>query len=325
LHRAEIDARLVQHRCNVAQLGREYKVSRTSLTTHRDQHIGAWLRVYGANASLPTLGELHGEYLRLYAEALDSLALAQAGTIVTAGEGGESHRIISQTQISRAISEARKVVDRIVTLAADAAEPEERPAGLASGELTARIRAQLERVVAKGGAGIEAIDGAAIEVNAARGVAAIEVNAVECIEEGSGSDFSGAGAGPVTERAGGVAGGRGALRAGEIGLDGAEADSDSSGAGVAADVWVGHRELAVVVADDAETRVAIHQEAAGDREIMMMVPNPGWPGSAAASVEERTAGGWPDVPVTRADLVSLPDQVRRLIAEAQRAGPSPSP
>ena len=107
-------------------------------------------KVYGANAELPTSGELHGELLRLYSSALDNLALAEAGVLIRTDQEGQPVHKVSNVAVSRAISEARKLVGDISALAANATSEAERPTGLAHGDLSARIEAQLRMVIEEG-------------------------------------------------------------------------------------------------------------------------------------------------------------------------------
>lgn len=76
-------------------------------------------------------------------------------------------------------------------------------------------------------------------------------------------------------------------------------------------------QAAEVVTQDA----AAYNHDAG-REVIMTIPNPRYPGSDAASSEERLAAGYPDIELTVSDLKARPDLLRQLLLEQS---PTPSP
>jgi transposase-like protein len=178
LRRAEIDQRLAFQVVNVSALARELGVSETTVRRHREKHLPQFLAAFQASASALTLGALQAEAQRLYVLTLDALAKAEAGVLVDVSRDGEQVREVSHTAIARFIKEARQGLGLLAKLSADAGVENERPAGIADGELSARISAALEGTMAR-----------TTQRNDARTIDAINAlsidsNAVECIEGG---------------------------------------------------------------------------------------------------------------------------------------------
>lgn len=291
LARPEIDARLVQHAVNISQLSREYGVPRKSLIAHRDRHLPTFLKVYGAAVDLPTLGELHTEALRVYMATLDELGRAQAGVLIDVGDDGKEHRAISHTAIARLLDGARKSVDQLARLAADGATESERPTGVADAELTARLRTQLERVVAR----------ADRQQRATVGDEQAAIEAAEVIAEVSTAHPQAVGTPEAP--AGGQTGSSPHTSSSSIPLDAAtlpETLSESTRRAI----------------EEHERRLEGLPPAYEDSPVVLTIPNPHFPGSQAASPEERKAAGFPDIEITLDDLRSRPDLL------AQIANPS---
>lgn len=290
LDRAIIDHQLARHTCNVAAVAREYGLKRMAVVRHREQHVSSFLKVYGASAILPTVGELHGELLRLHCAALDNLALAQAGTLVSIDSDGTEHRRVSPTSIARCISEARKTVDRITALAADAADENERPSGIVDGELSERIRKQLDVVVARSLSAPTLTD---------------QVDAVSLVAGGGGE-----GGGTP----GGVSGGAGAV----------DDDGDPLDAVIAPEstpaIHLPPTARRVLEADARTTQTT----PITDESPLLQVPNPNYPGSVAASAEERRAAGYPDILITMDDLKTNALLVAQLISNQLRDSDLPT-
>jgi hypothetical protein len=76
------------------------------------------------------------------------LARAEQGTLTHIDEDGTPHRRVSYTAIARFIREARQSLDLLAKLSA-ATPPPETSKGLPNGELSARIRAQLDKIMAR--------------------------------------------------------------------------------------------------------------------------------------------------------------------------------
>lgn len=296
LDRAALDVELARPQCNVAAFCRDHGLKETSVKRHRAEHLPTFLRIYGLSADLPKLGELHGELLRLYSSALDNLAKAEAGVLIEVAEGGREHRLVSHTAVARAISEARKTLDSISRLAADAADENERPMGLADGALTERIRTQLERVVSQATSNQVATSDPQPQV------------------EGERAPSAGALAAP-----GGLSGSRGAPSPSQIPLD----------AGKAVSTAQGNHQLEVdprrqgnpgalsptvkqVIAASERT---VEQATPSSDAPVITIPNPRYPGSPAASSEERRAAGYPDITLTVDDLRARPDLLAQLATE----------
>jgi hypothetical protein len=299
LDRAALDVELANPACNVADFCRRHGLKRTSVNRHRDEHVGTMLRIYGAKADLPKLGELHGEYLRLYSAALDNLAAAQAGALLHIDDEGREVRAISHTGISRAVNEARKTLDSIVRLAADAAEPNERPRGLPDIELSGRIAKALERTIARGAIGVEAdpplsdIDAEVIEDMGAEGIASMPPG-----------ELAGGAACVPLPTPGGLVVGTGTHAPLEMSLDAAKAISSAPGLTRTA------REVIQADAHTTATPSTRHED-----QVIMRLPNPRYPGSPAATEEERRTAGYPDLEITLSDLRTNKDEVAELIAQ----------
>jgi hypothetical protein len=261
---------------NIAELAREYGVPWKSMKAHREQHLPTFLKVYGAAADLPSLGQLHAEALRVYMSTLDELGKAQAGVLAHIDDSGHEVRVVSHTAIARLLDGARKSVDQLARLAADGAEAQERPTGLADGELSARIAAQLTKVVARSTTHSDAV------VNSPLSNAVHSVDAVATPAEL-----------PSERTGGGVAGG---LVVEGDGLTSTEIPRDA----VMALQTLPRLSPTVrkTITDDIATRTqAPHEDAP-----LITIPNPQCPLSPAASRAERTAAGYPDIEITLDDL-----------------------
>lgn len=303
--RAEIDLLLARHTTNVSQLARDRGVTLSAIKRHREAHVSSWLKVYGAEALLPTLGELHGEYLRLYTQALDNLATAERGSLVMLGKDEQGQpvleRKVSPTQVARAIAEARKTMDRIVLLASDAAEERERPVGVAQGELTQRVAAQLERLVVRSGGRQDAVAGAG------------ETVTVEALPPGDGEGVGGG-------TPGGQAGRAGTASADVTPLDAVIVESNPQGV----------HSATPGLTPRARATITAHELSQPDLDApvtdttVFTVPNPRYDGSPSASTEERTQAGYPDIEVTVDDLRSNPDLVKELLLRRGITPPSGS-
>jgi hypothetical protein len=147
LRRAEIDERLALQVVNVAQVARDYRLTRHSVARHRDQHLPQFLRAFAGEAAAVDASKIHAEAQRLYLTALDALARAEQGTSTHIDEDGTPHRRVSYTAIARFIREARQSLDLLAKLSATTAPPET-PNALPNGELSARIAAQLDKIAA---------------------------------------------------------------------------------------------------------------------------------------------------------------------------------
>jgi hypothetical protein len=266
------------------------------------------LRIYSAKADLPKLGELHGEYLRLYASALDNLAAAQAGTLAHIDDHGREVRVVSHTGISRAVNEARKTLDSIVRLAADAAEVNERPSGITDIELSGRIAAALERTMARG-----AIAESVTATDASIGgpstpdieAAVIEDMEAEAIDDMPPSELPGGLTHLTHPTPGSPVVGTGTPTRLQMSLDAAKAISSTPG--------IGQSARNAIQADEMTKQLPQH-----DDTVVLTLPNPRYPGSPAASAEERRTAGYPDLEITLSDLRSNKDEVARIIAEHRR-------
>lgn len=174
LDRGEIDRRLSFQVINMSQLARELGLSRDALYAHRKAHLPTFLPAFQASAEALTLGTLQAEMQRLHSVTLDALARAEAGTLVRNVHGepvydaaGDVQREVSTSEVARMIREARQNLGLLTKLSADAASTNDRPAGVANGELDARLTTALERVVARSTQRIQAdttVDGDAGEM-----------------------------------------------------------------------------------------------------------------------------------------------------------------
>jgi hypothetical protein len=294
--RAEVDLRLLAPRVNQSQLAREYGLKRDALRRHLREHLSRERKlIYSATADLPSLGELHGEYLRLYSAALDNLARAESGVLIDLDDKGNEHRRVSPSSISRAIREARTTVDRIVSLAADAGERDSRPVGVVDGELSARIGEQLKRVIAR-----SAVTATPASIEQATIVDVGMSTRLACIPAIADNREMQSG------EAGGLSGELPPPSIPSIPLDAVIASGALS------------PRVAQVIADDerSTTLPSAHEDTP-----VMTVPNPRYPGSAAASPEERATAGFPDLVVTLGDLKSNVDLVSELVARHRRQTP----
>lgn len=305
LQRAEIDAKAARHQCNVAALAREYGVSRDSMTRHRNEHLSTFLKMYGASATLPTLGELHAEYVRLHSAALDSLALAEAGTLLAVDEQGNQHRHVSPTHIARAVGEARKVLDSITRLAADASAEDERPTGIADNELNERMRRALSTVMDR-------------SLNSSIGQDAIteseEIDISEIASGGPPQDDLSLSETRIVEYP--------ALARPQISLDAAmpsQTPQATAATAVTGEIAPPPTHLAPGLTENArrvltESSRTIENPRHEDSPLLT-VPNPRYPGSPGASAEERRAAGYPDLVITLEDLKSNRELVAEIIAQ----------
>lgn len=294
LRRAEIDLALAAPDANRAAIARTFGLNRNTLAAHAKAHLPAHLRevrrLYGASVDLPALGELHGEYLRLYGAALDALAQAEAGTLRTLSDGSTQHDAPSVTSRVRAIRESRAILDSIVRLAGDAADETERPMGLAQGEMTARVLAQVERLNAKR---VDPPHDAHAESYELHG------DAEEGdLPAGRPGGTTAAGAGPTP---GGVSTGTAPSSPPPMSLDRDMAFPNT-------------RALSEATARMVELDARSTQLDQEDDEVILRLPNPAYTGSAAASYEERIAAGFEDIELTADDLRSIPG-LAELIAE----------
>jgi hypothetical protein len=306
-NRAAIDLELAAHQCNVSELARSQGVSRSALNHHRRDHLTTFLQVYGAAVNFPTLGQLHGELLRLHAAALDNLAAAERGRLVRVplldddgaelfdSEGHKRYtheRRYDPSAVSRCIGEARKVVDRITMLAADAGKADERPTGMVAGELGARIAEQLarldERRVLPGPTQDDPGRDTSDETKPPRAAPlALPV---------------GAGADPPSE-----------LVSGGLSVSGGLPcpPQVSNDAGTPSEIQA--------LSDATRTALRGLEDSTStttsprNRQVILSIPNPRWDGSPAASPEERTQAGFPDIELTLEDLRARPDLLAQLV------------
>lgn len=301
LDRSALDVELARPDLNVADFCRRHSLGRAAVDRHRSMHVPAMLRIYSARVDLPKLGELHGEYLRLYTSALDALAQAQAGTLLHIDEAGVEHRTVSHTAISRAINEARKTLDSVVRLAADAAETDERPRGMPDAELSARIASALERTMARQqiGAGAQDVDDA-IGAHAAITQPLIEVEGIEDVTPAEGLP-------PLPHTPGSPVVVAPPLSTTQMSLDAVKANRTAPG--------LTQHAREVIEADQATTATPPSQH---EDTVIMRLPNPRYPGSPAATEEERTAAGYADLEITLADLRTNADTVADIIAQHRR-------
>lgn len=298
LDRASIDLRLARHQVNVHALARELGCADTTLRRHRDQHVESFLKVYGASPELPSKGQLHGELMRLYVTTLDALSLAEAGTLEGLNDDGTERRSVSHTAIQGYIREARRLAGEIAALAADAGEGDERPTGMARGELAQRIMARLDSHSYAPHA-LPAQDVDAVEVDS-DALARMVMQSPSATGEGTPGGQAGRGAAPSPH---------------EKALDAVMAPETLPGIQA-------HPRLKQVIKDHEATLERRNDPGSEDSPAVMYAPNPNYPGSPAASAEERAAAGWPDVQITLEDIKSLPEEVARLIAEHRAASPT---
>lgn len=307
--RNDIDHELAQHQCNVSELARRTGLGRDALNRHRDAHVTSYLRIYGNAADLPTLGELHGELLRLHSAALDNLAAAERGRLVweiaededgreLRDSAGKVQRVrvrkFDPSAVSRAIAEARKVVDRISMLAADASTYEERPAGVVAGELGSRIAEQLEKLAQRRELSGDPHTPRDVErgSESMRGVQSVELLDVR-------TDVRAVH--PSRGAVGGASGQTGVPSPPQVSLDAATPSEIQS---------LSPKTRAALAASEATEPATTSKRA--DQQVILSIPNPNWDGSPAASPDERASAGFPDIELTLADLKARPDLVAQL-------------
>lgn len=261
--RGEIDRRLSFQVVNVAEVARAYGVPRPSVVKHRARHTPAFLPAFQARADALTLGALAAEAQRLYLVTLDALARAEAGALVDVTKDGEPVLEVSHTAIARYIREARQGLGLLAKLSADAAPSNERPAGIANGELDARISDALGQVMQR------AIDKrnmgtmGTIEASPTTPIDPMQTTALEGISPSPGPPIA---SGATPERVCGAATPPGATRA-----------------------------SAPTPPPSNSPDSAPHQiEIPGDKPDIRSVP---WTGNHAASKEERAEAGYVDIPL----------------------------
>lgn len=308
LDRGEIDRLLGRQMVNVAEVARTYGVSVDACHRHRSRHLPDFLPAFQATAVAPTMSKLHAEYQRLHAIALDELARAQSGTLHDVGKDGSEVRTISATAVARALDNVRKTLGDLVHLAADAAPPDEAPMGQTTGELMGRIRDQLKRVEARAEVNTYAPERIAIEPTVhddAVEDAELRVHLAEQYRR------------PEPSPPGGQAGSAPTPLPSPIPLD-AVIPPKTPLVQSGPDEEMLNR-LSPKVAATLRQDFHSKQEAqpAYENTPLLSIPNPGWPGSQAATTEERTAAGWPDVVITWEDV--------RANAHLLAHRPSPSP
>lgn len=147
MDRGDIDRRLAFQVVNVSAFARELGVGKDALARHRAKHLPAFLPAFQAQADALTLGTLQAEAQRLYAITLDALARAEAGLLIDVAAGDAEGAKVSMTAVARFIREGRAGLGMLAKLSADAAGANERPSGVANGELDARLAAGLDRVM----------------------------------------------------------------------------------------------------------------------------------------------------------------------------------
>lgn len=285
LERGSIDQRLSLQVCNMAQVARDYGLGKDAVRSHRDKHLPQFLPAFKASAAALTLGTLQAESMRLYEITLDALARAEAGVLVDVTKDGVPVVEVSMTSIARFIKEARQGLGLIAKLSADAGEENARPEGIPNGELSARISEALGQVIERGTSRIAQQPIEAIPSSS------IEGNAVECIDP-------------------------------DLGL--ARAPSPTTpGATPAERPYPSPPQVSGFSAtppglpEDKSDRPRF--ELAPRSEMMR---HPEWPGSDAASKEERAAEGYADIAVedhVQASDAILQEQLRIAIAKAARA------
>lgn len=284
LERASIDYELAKGERSMAAIARDHGLGKNTIARHAKAHLPGHLadtvRVFSGSIDMPAVGQLGFEYNRLYLKALDALAQAEAGTLHTLSDGSTVHEAPSVTSRVRAIREARAVLDSLVRLAGDAADESERPTGMAAGELTAAVAAQLERLRAERTA-LDPPHGANVESYELSGD--VEEGEPLLVEEG-GTTVS-----ERTHRTSGYISVAAPVSAPPpIPLD-TDAPISST---------LSPATQSVIEADRRSTTLDLR--TGGD--VLFTVPNPGYPGSPAASTEERAASGYPDVEITVDDL-----------------------
>ncbi len=303
LERASIDERLSLQVVNVAAVARSYGLGKDAMRTHRLRHLPQFLPAFKASAAALTLGSLQAEAQRLYEVTLDALARAEAGVLTDVDRDGKPVREVSMGAIARFIKEARQGLGLLAKLSADAGIESERPAGIADGELSARISAALLGTM-------ERARGGPTHINDAREIDTlialpIDGNAVECIDPGR------ALAGPpATTTPGSTSAGKPDPSPPQV------PQSSGTPPGLAEDkpdILAYLRGKSVEEIAEWLTNEGFARAHERTRKVAMM-RHPEWPGSPAASGEERRAEGYADIPiddhVTPSDAI-LKEQLRQ--------------
>ena len=155
--RTVIDQRLAAQVVNISALADEYGVPRRSMSNHRDNHLSEFLRVLVSRAQLFDLETLNAEATRLYMTTMDALAKAERGVLISSRDkdGMVTERYaVSQTAVARFIREARQGITLLAKLSADRVKDSDNaPTTKSDNALTARMEAALSRVLERGALG----------------------------------------------------------------------------------------------------------------------------------------------------------------------------
>jgi hypothetical protein len=291
VRRADIDKRLSFQIVNMRELSRDLGISRDSLTAHRKNHLPQFLGAFQASASALTLGTLQAEAQRLYEVTLDALASAEAGTLMDVDKDGVPMRVVSHTAIARFIREARAGLGLLAKLSADAGSEADRPTGVSNGELDGRISTALgqvmERALSRSPIARASAD-TTNEING-NGTKVEGQDGRTALTPGASMLKAGAGATPATDPPSPPTH---VLQFSATPNPEARNESDISPSQEA----VAQADLlaALELADRIAGRPASGSARTADNP---NVRAPDWPGSPAASKEERAAAGYADIPI----------------------------
>jgi hypothetical protein len=146
--RSEIDWRLTFPVINLADIAREYTVSRDSLKAHRANHLPGALIEYHATADRPwRMSDREQDVWEPYLNALDALARAERGALLAIGRHDSEPFLLSMSEIAHQIRLARAGLDQLTRLAADAASNQ--PDDPESEALNARLREQWQNIASR--------------------------------------------------------------------------------------------------------------------------------------------------------------------------------
>jgi hypothetical protein len=296
IRRAEIDRSLALQVCNVAEAARVYGLKVDAVHRHRKRHLPDFLPSLTAEASAPTMSRLHAEYQRLYSIALDELAKAQAGSLEYVDGTAETMRTYSASAISRAIDTARRTLGDLVSLASDAAPPDQAPSGIAHGELSKAMGDALARVVARTHTQAELNQSTDIVASPLVDNIELEPGAVHLSRD-------------VV-----------VLRADQHPVEHRPPLTPN----IPLDAAIPSHSLPGIISRPSLAKT-VHSDAASttldpiDMQPVAYVPHPRYPGSPGASKEERTAAGYPDIALTLDDLRSAdPALIEQIIVTHQK-------
>ena len=146
--RSLIDWRLTSPANNLADIAREYTVSRDSLKAHRAHHLPGALIEYHATADRPwRMSDREQDVWEPYLNALEALARAERGALVAIGRHDREPLVVSMSEIAHQIRLARAGLDQLTLLAADAVSHE--PDDPNTEALKTRLREQWETIVSR--------------------------------------------------------------------------------------------------------------------------------------------------------------------------------